>query len=101
MSSVENASDAGEVVRNKPEAQAKGIDFYVLINALRLRFRLVSPEAGSSIERCRIHSTLRTRRLVAPSPPHPSPLPRGEREPEVPSAQRVIADSTVLKLRGT
>ncbi len=31
-------------------------------------------------------------------PPHPNPLPRGEREPEVPSAKGVIANSTVLGL---
>jgi hypothetical protein len=46
-----------------------------------------------------VNSTLRTRRLVVPSPPHPNPLPRGEREPEVPSDKGVIADSTVLRLR--
>src|SRR5271157_5690870 len=45
-----------------------------------------------------VSSTLRTRRLVVPSPPHPSPLPRGEREPEVPSTKGVIANSTVLLL---
>src|SRR5208282_415073 len=45
-----------------------------------------------------VSSTLRTRRLVVPSPPHPNPLPRGEREPEVPSAKGVIANSTVLAL---
>src|SRR5271157_1337227 len=45
-----------------------------------------------------VSSTLRTRRLVVPSPPHPNPLPRGEREPEVPSAKGVIANSTVLGL---
>ncbi len=33
------------------------------------------------------------------SPPHPNPLPRGEREPEVPSYQRVIANSTGLALK--
>ena len=33
-----------------------------------------------------------------PSPPHPNPLPRGEREPEVPSTKGVIANSTVLGL---
>src|SRR5208337_811873 len=43
-------------------------------------------------------STLRTRRLVVSSPPHPNPLPRGEREPEVPSTKGVIANSTVLPL---
>ncbi len=32
------------------------------------------------------------------SPPLPNPLPRGEREPEVPSAKGVIANSTVLPL---
>ena len=31
-----------------------------------------------------------------PSPPHPNPLPQGEREPEVPSTTDVIAISTVL-----
>ena len=45
-----------------------------------------------------VSSTLRTRRLVVPSPPHPNPLPRGEREPEVPSTKGVIATSTVLAL---
>src|SRR5271157_3193446 len=44
-------------------------------------------------------STLRTRRLVVLSPPLPNPLPRGEREPEVPSAKGVIANSTVLPPR--
>jgi len=39
---VEIANDAGVVACNKPEAQAKGIERYVLLNALRLRFRLVS-----------------------------------------------------------
>ena len=97
MSGVENASDAGEVACNKPEMQANYIElyvffeftfnkhnvqvnvikYYILPNALRLRFRLVSPEAGSSIKRSRIHSALRTRRLVVPSPPHPNPLPKG------------------------
>src|SRR5271157_5518706 len=44
----------------------------------------------------RVSSTLRTRRLVVPSPPpHPNPLPQGEREPEVAPAKRVIANSTV------
>ena len=43
-----------------------------------------------------VGSTLRTRRLVVPSPPHPNPLPQGERKPEVASAKRVIANSTVL-----
>src|SRR5271157_214665 len=38
-----------------------------------------------------VSSTLRTRRLVVPSPPLPNPLPRGEREPEVPSTKGVIA----------
>jgi len=38
-------------------------------------------------------STLPTRRLAVPSPPHPNPLPQGEREPEVASAKRVIANS--------
>ncbi len=33
-----------------------------------------------------------------PSPPHPNPLPRGEREPKVPAAKSVIANSTVLAL---
>src|SRR5208337_2308384 len=45
-----------------------------------------------------VSSTLRTRRLVVPSPPHPDPLPRGEREPEVLSTKGVIANSTVLPL---
>src|SRR5208337_4240210 len=45
-----------------------------------------------------VSSTLRTRRLVVPSPPHPDPLPRGEREPEVLSTKGVIANSTVLSL---
>ncbi len=45
-----------------------------------------------------VSSTLRTRHLVVPSPPHPNPLPRGGRVPEVPSSQRVIANSTVLTL---
>src|SRR5271157_2362643 len=45
-----------------------------------------------------VSSTLRRRRLVVPSPPHPNPLPQGEREPEVPSAKGVIATSTVLAL---
>src|SRR5271157_910526 len=45
-----------------------------------------------------VSSTLRTRRLVVPSPPHPNPLPRGEREPEVPAAKSVFANSTVLRL---
>src|SRR5208337_4579009 len=40
-----------------------------------------------------VHSTLRTRRSVVPSPPHPNPLPRGEREPEVPSAKCVMAQA--------
>src|SRR5208337_3447394 len=44
-----------------------------------------------------VSSTLRTRRLVVPSPPHPDPLPRGEREPEVLSTKGVIANSTVLR----
>ena len=44
-------------------------------------------------------STLWTRRLVVPSPPHPNPLPRWEREPEVPSTKGAIANSTVLGLR--
>src|SRR5271157_3899468 len=38
-----------------------------------------------------VSSTLRTRRLVVPNP-----LPQGEREPDIPSAKCVIADSTVL-----
>src|SRR5271157_6369156 len=46
-----------------------------------------------------VSSTLRTRRLVVPSPPHPNPLPQGEREPEVPSAKGVIANSPVLVLK--
>jgi len=45
-----------------------------------------------------VSSTLRTTRLVVLSPPHPNPLPRGEREPEIPSAKGVIANSTVLRL---
>src|SRR5271166_6660239 len=45
-----------------------------------------------------VSSALRIRRLAVPSPPHPNPLPRGEREPEVPSAMSVIANSTVLAL---
>src|SRR5271157_342417 len=45
-------------------------------------------------------STLRTRRLVVPSPPHPNPLPQGEREPEVPSTKDVIAGSTELRHAG-
>src|SRR5208337_1878708 len=45
-----------------------------------------------------VSSTLRPRRLVVPSPPHPNPLPRGERQPKVPSAKGVIANSTVLAL---
>src|SRR5271157_1670201 len=45
-----------------------------------------------------VSSTLRTRRLVVPSPPHPNPLPRGEREPEAASTKGVIANSTVLGL---
>src|SRR5271165_5070229 len=73
---VENTNDAGEVACNKPEAQAKGIERYVLSfnkpeaqancieryvlsNALRLRFRLVSPvpahsdgKSGAPIQRC-------------------------------------------------
>ncbi len=44
-----------------------------------------------------VSSTLRTRRLVVPGPPHPDPLPQGEREPEVPSAKRVIANPSVLR----
>src|SRR5208337_1729978 len=47
-----------------------------------------------------VSRTLRTRQLVMPSPPHPNPLPRGEREPEVPSDKGVIASSTVLPLSG-
>src|SRR5271157_688761 len=43
----------------------------------------------------RVSSTLPTRRLVVPSPPHPNPLPQGEREPEVAPAKRIIANSTV------
>jgi hypothetical protein len=35
--------DPSAVVRDKPEAQAKGISKYISSNALRLRFRLVSP----------------------------------------------------------
>ena len=46
-----------------------------------------------------VSSTLRTRRLVVPSPPTPNPLPRGEREPEVPAAKSVFANSTVLRLK--
>src|SRR5271157_4292875 len=45
-----------------------------------------------------VSRTLRTRQLVMPSPPHPNPLPRGEREPEVPSDKGVISNSTVLGL---
>jgi hypothetical protein len=45
-----------------------------------------------------VSSTLRIRRLVVPSPPHPNPLQRGEREPEVPAAKSVITNSTVLLL---
>ena len=45
-----------------------------------------------------VSPTLRRRRLVVPSPPHPNPLPRGEREPEAPSAQWLTANSTVLAL---
>jgi len=63
-----------------------------LIRPLRLRERVGRGVAPVS-------STLRTRRLVVPSPPHPNPLPRGEREPKVPSYQRVIANSTVLALK--
>src|SRR5271157_2988067 len=48
-----------------------------------------------------VSRTLRTRQLVMPSSPHPNPLPRGEREPEVPSAKGVIANSTVLTLAVT
>src|SRR5271166_6020366 len=44
-------------------------------------------------------STLWTRRLVVPSPPHPNPLPRWGREPEVPSTKGAIANSTVLEFR--
>ena len=40
---VENTNDAGEVACNKPEAPAKGIEQYAFENALRWRFRLVSP----------------------------------------------------------
>src|SRR5271157_3390785 len=47
-----------------------------------------------------VSSTLRTRRLVVPSPPTPNPLPRGEREPEVPAAKSVFANSTVLPFEG-
>src|SRR5271157_6554456 len=45
-----------------------------------------------------VSSTLRTRRLVVPSPPSPNPLPQGERESEVPSNKGVTAISTVLWL---
>ncbi len=44
---------------NRPEAQAKGIERYASSNALRLRFRLVSPlpahsdgKSGAPIQRC-------------------------------------------------
>ena len=40
---VENTNDAREVACDKPEAQAKGIERDAFENALRLRFRLVSP----------------------------------------------------------
>jgi len=47
-----------------------------------------------------VSSTLRTRRLVVPRPPHPNPLPQGEREPEAPSTKGVIAGSTGLRHGG-
>src|SRR5208337_1148885 len=58
-----------------------------LIHPLPLRERVGRGAVPAS-------STLRTRRLVVPRPP----LPQGEREPEVPSAKGVIANSTVLGL---
>ena len=45
---VENTNDAGEVACNKPEAPAKGIERYAFENALRWRFRLVSPVPAQS-----------------------------------------------------
>src|SRR5271157_4339018 len=62
-----------------------------LIHPLPLRERVGRGVAPAS-------STLRTRRLAVPSPPHPNPLPQGERETEVPSTKGVIANSTVLGL---
>src|SRR5271157_5400348 len=62
-----------------------------LIHPLPLRERVGRGVAPAS-------STLRTRRLLVPSPPHPNPLPQGEREPEIPSTKGVIAISTVLGL---
>jgi len=55
----------GRIAYNKPEAQAKGIERYAFSNALRLRFRLVSPvpaysdeKSGAPIQRC---STIQVR----------------------------------------
>ena len=60
---VENTSNAGEVACNKPEAQAKGIEQHAFLNALRLRFRLVSPvparsnrKSGTPIQRWSINN---------------------------------------------
>ena len=56
-----SANDAGEVACNKPEAPAKGIERWAFSNALRWRFRLVSPvpaysdgKSGSPTQRCSI-----------------------------------------------
>ena len=45
---VENTNDAGEVACHKPEAEAKGIERDAFENALRFRFRLVSPVPAQS-----------------------------------------------------